>query len=222
MDVFNSQTIDERKYGFLDVRSSLDAVLTDPQCPPFLQTALLGKLTWQKRCEFNIAKTLKSPSLAPHWIGALLAWGAEAKLEDGSVQSLSHIVGVPNRANPITSICMPLDVPGRVWSEARTSSTPQDYPSVWVMAVVDILDGFVQNARIALCGVWRQSVALSQAASLLVNSPLGAESIERVSGAVLEEVDPKGDYRGSAEYRRAMSGLLTYRALADCMEGAKV
>jgi len=33
-------------------------------------------------------------------------------------------------------------------------------------------------------------------------------------------VKPKDDYRGSAEYRRAMAEVLTRRALESCMKGA--
>jgi CO/xanthine dehydrogenase FAD-binding subunit len=36
---------------------------------------------------------------------------------------------------------------------------------------------------------------------------------------VQAEVTPKGDYRGGAEYRKAMAGVMTRRALQQCMEG---
>jgi CO/xanthine dehydrogenase FAD-binding subunit len=43
-------------------------------------------------------------------------------------------------------------------------------------------------------------------------------SIRAVATAVEDEVEPEGDFRGSEEYRRAMAGVLTRRALEQCLE----
>jgi CO/xanthine dehydrogenase FAD-binding subunit len=52
----------------------------------------------------------------------------------------------------------------------------------------------------------------------LVGAPLDKERIRAVAAAVEAEVSPKGDYRGSAEYRRAMAGVMTRRALERCLQ----
>lgn len=205
----------------LDTAATLDEVLRHTQCPVFLQSALRGKLTWQKRSEFTIGKTLVAPGLAPQWIGALLAWGAWLRLQDGSEISLPEALEQPGQGGAAAAITLPLDVPGRLWAEARTGSTPRDFPIVWARAVVDLAEGSVQAARIALSGVWRQSVALSNAAGLLVGGPLDTAAVERVAQAVAEEAEPEGDYRGSAEYRRVMAGVMTRRALEACLEGVE-
>jgi CO/xanthine dehydrogenase FAD-binding subunit len=38
-----------------------------------------------------------------------------------------------------------------------------------------------------------------------------------VANAIEGEVAPEGDFRGSEEYRRAMAGVLTRRALEQCL-----
>jgi hypothetical protein len=222
IEVLKSPNHEGRKRLFLDVQASLDAVLTHPVCPMFLQNSLRGKVTWQKRNEFNIDRTLRVPGMAPQWVGALLAWGVWAVLEDGSEILLAEMLESGGKEVAVKALSLSLDVQGRLWAEARTGSTPNDIPTVWAMAVVDLADGRVQNARIAVSGVWRQSVALAQSASLLVGNTLEAEVIENVTVAVVEETTPKGDYRGSVEYRKAMAGVMTHRALQACLEGVEV
>jgi CO/xanthine dehydrogenase FAD-binding subunit len=205
----------------LGIQAKLDDVLTLPQCPVFLQSVLFGKITWQKRSEFNISRTLTVPGLAPQWVGALLAWGAWVRLEDGHEIELSEALELPDQIRAVELLSIPLEVPDRLWAEARTGSTPNDFPIVWALAVVDAADGIVQRARIALTGVWRQSVALANSAELLVGEKLDAETIKRVAAAVAEEATPVGDYRGSEEYRRDMAGVMTRRALEACLEGVE-
>ncbi len=203
----------------LDAQARLADVLAHPNCPVFLQCTLRGKLTWQKRSEYNIAKTLSAPGLAPQWVGALLAWGAWAVFDDGSEQLLAELLAAGRKPKEITALYLPMDVPGRNWAEARTGSSVEDYPIVWAMAVVDSGSGTVKNARLALSGVWNQSVTLAEAANLLTGQPLSKAVIRQTAEAVEQEVQPKGDYRGGVEYRKTMAGVMTRRALQACLEG---
>ena len=203
----------------LNPRASLDEALADPACPNFLQQALQDKVVWQKRNEFHVGQSLQSLGLAPQWVGALLAWGARVTLEDGSEHPLVELLETARKPGDIAQVSLPLDVPGRCWAAARTGDTPKDFPIVWAMAVIDLDDGLVKDARLALTGAWQKSVALTEAAEGLVGKPLDEENIQTVSAAVEKEVTPKGDYRGSVEYRSAMAGVMTRRALTACMEG---
>lgn len=199
---------------------SLDDLLIHPQCPVFLHGALCGKVTWQKRSEFSIVHVLGVPSLAPQFVGTLLAWGTGCVLGDGSERPLSELLDEPGAHNRIRSLLLPLDVPGRVWADARTGSSPADFPIVWALAVLDLQEGLVQNARIALGGTWEQSVKLTKSAEKLAGQPLNEAVIQQTADAVMEETTPRDDYRGSVEYRKAMAGVMTRRALQACLEGA--
>jgi CO/xanthine dehydrogenase FAD-binding subunit len=95
--------------------------------------------------------------------------------------------------------------------------TPADEPIVAAIAVLALEGDVVRQARVALTGVWPESVRLAEAATRLVGSSLDAKHIQAVAVAVEEEVAPKGDFLGTAEYRRAMAGVLTRRALESCL-----
>jgi CO/xanthine dehydrogenase FAD-binding subunit len=86
---------------------------------------------------------------------------------------------------------------------------------------VSVSAGVVDTARLALIGAWPQPVRLARAANLLDEQPLTGSLIEIVAQAVVEEVHPRGDYLGSADYRRAMAGVLTRRALEACLGEGK-
>ncbi len=203
----------------LDAQASLADILEHPQCPVFLQNTLRGKLTWQKRSEYDVSKTLAAPGLAPQWVGALLAWGTWAALEDGTEQPLAELLAAGRKSKEITALYLPLNVPGRNWADARTGSSASDFPIVWAMAVIDTENGAIKDARLALSGVWNQSVALANAANLMTGKSLSEAIIQQIVDAVEGEVQPKGDYRGGVEYRKAMAGVMTRRTLQACMEG---
>jgi CO/xanthine dehydrogenase FAD-binding subunit len=102
--------------------------------------------------------------------------------------------------------------------EAYVARTPSDSPIVLAVAAVDISDGVISRARVALTGVWDEPVRLAEAPSNLVGGPLNQDTIAATAAAVEAEVSPQGDFRGSVEYRRAMAGVLTRRALERCQE----
>jgi len=101
------------------------------------------------------------------------------------------------------------------------SRTPADAPIVAAVAVVDGAPdgGPVREARLALTGVWSAPVGLADATKLLVGGPLDADRIQQVTAAIEDEVAPPDDFYGSADYRRAMAGVLTRRALQACLPG---
>jgi CO/xanthine dehydrogenase FAD-binding subunit len=55
---------------------------------------------------------------------------------------------------------------------------------------------------------------------LLVDQPLTSELIAAAAARAAEMVQPAGDFRGSAEYRKAMTGVLAERALRQAWERA--
>lgn len=218
----NDQPYQEGKKSLrLDAQAKLDAVFQCSDCPEELLIGLRGKVTWQKRSEYSIEKTLSIPGLAPQWVGALLASGARVIYEDDHETLLEELFKTGRRSRMLSAVQVPLEVPGRLWGEARTGTSPADFPIVWALAVVDMSDDVVQQARLALTGVWAKNVALAESVKTLVGNPLNAEWISKIAAAVEDEVNPKGDYRGSVEYRRAMAGVMTQRALEKCNQGAE-
>ncbi|MCS6825451.1 MAG: FAD binding domain-containing protein [Caldilinea sp.] len=92
---------------------------------------------------------------------------------------------------------------------ARVARTPMDRAIVAVVVVVDAL-----QACAAVAGAAPQPIVVETA---LVDASLNA-AIDALVEAVVAQAAPVGDYRGSAEYRLAMAGVLTRRALENVIQ----
>ena len=100
--------------------------------------------------------------------------------------------------------------------------TADDYATVAVAAIVTLEpDGErCREARIALGSVGVTPLRVGAAEVLLAGERLG-ESLLRAAGeAVKGQVDPLTDHRGSAAYKREMTGVMVGRALTQAWEAA--
>jgi CO/xanthine dehydrogenase FAD-binding subunit len=206
----------------IDAHAPLQAMLDSPECPPLLRQTLSGTLAWQTRNETPIHKALTSHRIAPQWVAALLALGATVTIREGDSSIEVPFETLTQRQAEKKVSSLHIREKGVRWSEAHVARTPADEPIVAAVAAVTLDDGVVRQARVALTGVWSKPASLAKAAAQLVGNPLDAEHIRAVADAVQKQVTPKGDFLGSEEYRRAMAGVLTRRALAGCQrQGAK-
>jgi len=101
--------------------------------------------------------------------------------------------------------------------------TADDYATVAVAAIVTLApDGErCREARIALGSVGVTPLRVGAAEALLAGERLG-ESLLRAAGeAVKGQVDPLSDHRGSAAYKREMTGVMVGRALSQAWEAAR-
>jgi CO/xanthine dehydrogenase FAD-binding subunit len=189
-------------------------VLDDGACPQVLRQALTGALSWQVRNEVTVRRALSSPRIAPLWVTALSALGATVTVEgDEGKEEVSLAEAGSARPDALH-----VEMDGLRWGEAHVARTPADEPIVAAVAAVRLDGDVVQEARVALTGVWQQVVGLAEAPDQLVGKCLDDDAIQAVAEAVGQEVEPKGDFLGSEPYRRAMAGVLTRRALQACLE----
>jgi len=193
---------------------SLQTMVDDHQCPPFLRRLMCETFSWQMRNETPVQKALRSPHMAPRWMAALLALGATVTVEGEENEMPLELLLQSRRPGNITALH--IAAAGLSWGEACVARTPADNPIVAVAATAELEDGIVRQARIALAGVWSEPVRLARAAAGLSGHALDGESIRATARAVESEVTPHGDFLGSAGYRRAMAGVLTRRALEQC------
>jgi aerobic carbon-monoxide dehydrogenase medium subunit len=95
----------------------------------------------------------------------------------------------------------------------------------WAVAAagvsVVLADGVIERAGIALAAVGTELVA-TDAERTLVGHPPTAEAFEHAASAAAEASKPTTDQRGSAEYKRHVSGVLTRRALTRAAARAAV
>ena len=71
--------------------------------------------------------------------------------------------------------------------------------------------------RIALGGVGETAVRASAAEQALEGQTLSDAVIESAARTAAEGLTPRGDVRGSAEYRQEMAVVLTRRAVKELM-----
>ena len=93
--------------------------------------------------------------------------------------------------------------------------------TVGVAVTLTLEHGRCKAIRIVLAAVAPTPLRARRAEAVLRGQPLGAALIEEAAQTALAESRPIGDVRGSADYRRAMVGVLTRRAIEQAMEQAK-
>ncbi|MBI5651254.1 MAG: FAD binding domain-containing protein [Chloroflexi bacterium] len=114
----------------------------------------------------------------------------------------------------VTEIAVPIKNPrAALHTVART---PSDQPIVGVIASAQIENQVARDVRIALGGVSETALRASAAEKILEGQTLNDAVIENAVGAMhASPLHPRGDYRGSAEYRREMAIVLTRRAVRE-------
>jgi carbon-monoxide dehydrogenase medium subunit len=103
------------------------------------------------------------------------------------------------------------------WSFQKLGRTALDISLVNVAAGLQLdAAGRVKWARIALGAVAPTAIRARAAEEQLTGRKLDRALLAEACEGVMGEVDPIGDQRASAAYRRRMSGLLAGRAVEEC------
>ena len=161
-------------------------------------------------------------------IVALLACDARVVLySHRGYRTLSLAEFVPARsdllAEPalITEIIVPLPVGPAGYGLAEVARTPSDAPIVLAAAAFVLSAGRCEIARLALGGVAPAPARLPEVEALFAGQPITPDLIAAAAARAETLVDPAGDFRGSAEYRKAMAAALAARALGEAWEQVK-
>ena len=98
--------------------------------------------------------------------------------------------------------------------------TSEDYATVGVAARVSLEpdSGVCQDCRLVLGGVGATPLRAREAEDLLKGQKSTPELLEAVGAAARQLTDPVGDSRGSAQYKRAMTGVFVGRAIDQAWE----
>jgi carbon-monoxide dehydrogenase medium subunit len=122
----------------------------------------------------------------------------------------------------LTSLVVPPAPPGSGAAYIKfLPRTADDYATVAVAAVVTPGPANTcQDVRLALGSVGMTAIHATQAEDLLRGQPLTEENIRACAASVKDLVDPLDDYRGSAEYKRDMSEVMTRRAIQQALAAA--
>ena len=115
---------------------------------------------------------------------------------------LIHSVEVPGRRPDTRAVYLKF-----------TLRSVDDYATVSVGAVTDIVDGTFKDLRIFLGAVGAKPMRATSVESALRGQPADARRFAEVAALVQADIDPVDDVRGSARYKREMARVWTERAL---------
>lgn len=97
-----------------------------------------------------------------------------------------------------------------------------DFATVEVAALLAFeASGRCTDVRVSLGGIGERPVDLSDAASAIVGTAVEDELVQEAARTIAATVDPRGDERASAAYRRRLSEVLTRRALLSARDRAR-
>jgi aerobic carbon-monoxide dehydrogenase medium subunit len=123
----------------------------------------------------------------------------------------SHVI----RTGLLLEVRFPRPAPGAHASLTRVARTPRDQGIVAAAAVVAS-----PAVRLAVAAGGSAPVRLTALEQALSGQPLDAARLNTLEKEVSAAVSPQSDFRASAEYRRAMAGVLARRALAEALRRA--
>ena len=172
----------------------------------------------------TIGGTLAAARADSELVASLLALDAEVVVQTASSRTelgLDALLGEQTRyltpAALITELFIPAQAEGAWFGLERVSRTPADRAIVCVAARMALREGKAAGVRMAAGGVAAHSTRLSTAEAVLEGVPLDGAAVASAVRAAEASVSPSGDQRASAEYRRAMLGMLLARLLNEAM-----
>jgi carbon-monoxide dehydrogenase medium subunit len=93
-----------------------------------------------------------------------------------------------------------------------------DFAVVAASAALELDDGRVRSARIALSGVGDAPVRAMQAETLLAGADVGRDAFVEAGRVAAEPLTPPSDIHGSSRYRKELAAALVRRALVEAAD----
>jgi CO/xanthine dehydrogenase FAD-binding subunit len=191
---------------------------------------LIGSLQIQSRA--SVGGNLCNGSPAADTTPALIALGAKCRVVGPSGE---RIVPVEDFCTaPGRTVLQPgeLLVEFQIASPARNSSDaylrfiPRNEMDIAVVGVgasitLDLNDDRITEARIGLGAVGPTPIFAREASQALAGKRINDEVIEQAAQLAIAAASPIDDMRGTAEFRRHVTGVLTRRSLAKAIERAR-
>lgn len=103
---------------------------------------------------------------------------------------------------------------------ARVARSPRDQAIVAACAVLEVNAGVCREVRLAV--VCPKPKLIDSVDDMLKGKAFTPDLLQSAAEAVMKEIESLGDYRGSAQYRREMAGVLARRALETAWKRANI
>jgi carbon-monoxide dehydrogenase medium subunit len=121
----------------------------------------------------------------------------------------------------VTEIVFPPVAASAGWAFEEFALRSGDFAIAAVAAVIDVQDGRVTEARIALMGVDETPIRATAAEQMLVGQTFDPELIMAATASARAAINPGSDLRASADYRRHLVAALGERALTTAWRHAQ-
>lgn len=141
-----------------------------------------------------------------------------------SLPARDFFVGALSTALDDDEMVVRIDVPALPdaigWAFEEFSRRAGDFALACAAALIDVKDGRIRAARIAMMGVGDTPLRRDAAEALLVGHALDDALVEAVVDAACVGLQPNQDLHASPGYRRHLAGVLTRRVLRDAWRRA--
>ncbi len=120
----------------------------------------------------------------------------------------------------LTEIRIPVPAAGHGSSYKKLKRKVGDYATAATAVILEMAGGTCAKASVALTNVGSTAIYAAEAADALTGTAVDGAAIEQASARAMAVADPVGDLHGPPEYRRAMVGEMTRRAVRDALARA--
>jgi carbon-monoxide dehydrogenase medium subunit len=113
----------------------------------------------------------------------------------------------------MTQVRIPIPAAGTGWCYAKLKRKTGDFAAAAAAVLLRMKGGLVEQASIALTNVGPTALKARAAEESLLGKPLDEAAIAQAARLAMSICSPAVDQRGDAEYKTAMAGEMTRRAL---------
>lgn len=120
----------------------------------------------------------------------------------------------------MTGVRIPLPPPGTGYCYAKLKRKTGDFATAAAAVTLRLAGGNIEHVRVALTNVGDTVIRAVDAEQALLGQPFGAHALDEAARLAMAACAPVADLRGDADYKRAMAGEMTRRALETAYERA--
>jgi len=121
----------------------------------------------------------------------------------------------------LTQIRVPIPAAGTGWSYQKLKRKTGDFATAAAAVLLQMKGGNVAKASIALTNLAATPLKAREAESFLVGKPINESNLSAAARLAMDITDPVQCQRGSPDYKTAMCGEMTRRALQAAAARAK-
>ena len=120
----------------------------------------------------------------------------------------------------LTEIRIPVPAAGHGAAYKKLKRKVGDYATAATAVILEMSGGTCAKASVSLTNVGETAIYAAEAADALTGTAVDDAAIEAAAARAMAASDPVGDMHGPPEYRRAMVGEMTRRAIREALARA--